>query len=96
MAPTPADDEITAEQVLCTSQIYWVTRNDTDPDGDTLTLRTTVSNPDFEVVSASEIQFTAAHTGWNSTSYTVEDGHGGTGTATLRVHVPTNVACTHD
>jgi Calx-beta domain/Bacterial Ig domain len=93
--PTPVND-VVAEQVLCTIQVYNVTTNDTDPDGDTLTLQTTTSSSDFEVVSASEIQFTARHTGLNVTSYTVEDPRGGTGTATLSVSVPSNVACSHD
>ena len=93
-APVAHDD--LASTPINTPIVISVLANDTDADGDTLT----VSNPVLSdptrgsvVVNADgTLSFTPANnvTGVTTITYTVSDGHGGTDTATVTVNVGNN------
>jgi len=84
-APTPVND--TGSQGKCTTVVYNVTANDTDPEGDALTV-TAVTGNGFTVYSATSVQFTStAGTGNKVGTYTVTDAGGATANATLTVNV---------
>ena len=66
-----------------------LTANDTDPDGDTLTI-TAVTQPlnaSVTIISASEVRILAESLGLDAFQYTVSDGNGGTDTAMVSVNV---------
>jgi outer membrane protein OmpA-like peptidoglycan-associated protein len=86
--PAAVNDSVNA---TCGSPITInVLGNDTDPDGDTLTI-TSVTNPGkgTAVISGGRIVYTpaagASCSGGDSFTYTVSDGKGGTATATVNV-----------
>ena len=84
--PTPVND--TGSQGICETQVYAVTANDADPDGDYPLTVTAVSRTGFSVYSASEVQFTSTQaTGVKVGTYTVQDSRGATAQATLSVTV---------
>ncbi|MCB5197440.1 tandem-95 repeat protein, partial [Deefgea salmonis] len=98
-APTPKDDNSTgaADDVLTTLEDQPLTinpalllANDTDPDGDTLTI-ISVQNAEHGTVAIvdGKIVFTPAadYHGPASFTYTVSDGFGGTATATVNIGV---------
>ncbi|HLY50104.1 MAG TPA: Ig-like domain-containing protein [Solirubrobacteraceae bacterium] len=71
-----------------------VLANDTDADGDTLTV-TGSSSPAHGTVfcSSTDCRYTPAsgYTGTDSFTYTISDGHGGTASATVNITVATTV-----
>ena len=84
--PTPVND--TGSQQKCTTVVYTVTANDTDPDGDYPLRVTSATGVGFSVASPSEVQFTSTQsTGAKVGTYTVQDARGATATATLTVTV---------
>jgi large repetitive protein len=94
--PTAADDIATTNED--TPVTISVLANDTDPDGDTLTV-TTASAPNGTVVinPNGTITYTPAanFNGTDTITYTISDGNGGTSTATVTVTVaPVNDAPT--
>lgn len=78
----------------CPFKTFNVTANDTDPDGDALTI-TSVTNGSHGTVSiASGSTVTYSHGTCGTTiiqtdtfTYTISDGHGGTSTATVTVNI---------
>ena len=87
-APTAADDAVTTQQGQSVN--IAVLANDSDPEGDTLTI-TAVNNPANGVVSnaGSSLQYTPAadFTGTDSFSYTISDGNGNEATAAVTVSI---------
>ncbi|WP_339617460.1 cadherin-like domain-containing protein [uncultured Gilvimarinus sp.] len=93
-APVAVDDTVlTSENTPITLTVAdIVTPNDTDEDGDTLTISgvgnaangSVVLNGDGSVTFTPDTDFTGEAT----FDYTVNDGNGGTDTATVRVNVP--------
>ncbi|WP_448173876.1 VCBS domain-containing protein [Rhizobacter fulvus] len=96
--PVAIDDQVTTP--INTPVSIPVLSNDTDPDGDPLTLTTAVlSNPAQGTITVNAdgtLDFTPATdvTGPVVISYTVTDGQGGTATATVTVTVGPNTAPT--
>lgn len=84
--PTAVND--TGSMAKCATKQFNVTANDSDPDGDALTV-ISVTNPTyFSVFSASQVQVDSPTTaGTLVGTYTVQDTHGATATATLTVTV---------
>jgi YD repeat-containing protein len=75
-------------QQRCDVQVWNVTANDTDPDGDYPLTVTAVSGLGFSVYSSSEIQFiSTSSTGNKVGTYTVQDSRGATAQATLTINV---------
>ncbi|WP_170113414.1 Ig-like domain-containing protein [Ahniella affigens] len=89
--PAAANDTNTTSRG--TASNISVLANDTDPDGDALTI-TTVGNPanGTAVISGSSIRYTpnANFVGTDTFSYTISDGRNGTATATVTVTVLDN------
>ena len=87
-APTAANDNVSTMQDQAVS--IDVLANDSDPEGDTLTI-TTISNPGNGIVSnsGSSLQYTPASnfSGLDSFSYTISDGNGHTVSANVSVTV---------
>lgn len=87
-APSAVNDSYTAQ--AGSQNTYWVLANDSDPDGDTLTI-TSVSTPSigFASISGAQIEYVAPFfaSGFDSFTYTISDGNGGTDTATVSVTV---------
>ncbi|SFE08600.1 Ca2+-binding protein, RTX toxin-related [Roseivivax sediminis] len=88
-APEAVDDSASTD--VGTPVTVSVLDNDTDADGDPLTI-TDVSDPANGAVNVNEdgtVTYTpdAGFVGDDSVTYTVDDGNGGTGTATLTVSV---------
>jgi YD repeat-containing protein len=84
--PTPAADS--GSQERCTTAVYDVAANDTDPDGDYPLTVVSVTGAGFSVASASSVQFVSGSTtGAKVGTYTVQDSRGATATATLTVNV---------
>jgi hypothetical protein len=78
-APIAVNDNYT--QAASTVSDRDVLLNDTDPDGDTLTL--TVEDSAYASIVSNQLRFTAPATaGIYAVNYTVSDGNGGTDTAT--------------
>ena len=86
--PTATDDTATATSEQAT--VMTVLANDSDPDGDPLTI-TAVSNPAHGTAThnGTTVTYTSAtgYTGADSFTYTISDGNGGTDTATVNVTV---------
>ena len=88
-SPTPQDDSFSTNAQVNVN----VLSNDTDPDGDTLSL-TNASSPSHgtaEIVG-SQIRYTptVGYSGTDSFTYTVSDGHSHTASATVNVTVLAN------
>ncbi len=88
-APVGADD--TASTILTAPVTIDVLANDSDPDGDALTITATSATPDGTVVINSDgtLTFTAndGFTGDTQFSYTADDGNGGSATSVVTVTV---------
>jgi fibronectin type 3 domain-containing protein len=87
--PVAADDTATTPQGQAVT--VNVTANDTDPDGDALTV-TSVTQPaggSAAIVSASSVRYTpnSGFHGTDAFNYTISDGRGGTASATVTVTV---------
>jgi hypothetical protein len=74
----------------CQSRDFNVVANDTDPNGDTLTVTSVTGDPAFSILSATTIRYTnAGQAGFVATAtYTISDGNGGSASAVLYVDVP--------
>ncbi len=87
--PNAADDAITVE-FESSANLVDVLANDSDPDGDTLTI-TAVSSPAHgtATITSGGISYTpaAGYSGADSFTYTISDGRGGTATASVAVTV---------
>ncbi|MEA3054420.1 MAG: hypothetical protein QOG72_3323 [Sphingomonadales bacterium] len=83
LAPTPADDSGTMR--LCSTMIFNVTGNDTDPDGDTPLTVISVTGDGFSVASSSEVAVDSSTLTSASGIYAVRDQRGATATATLTI-----------
>ncbi len=87
--PNAADDAITVE-FESSANLVNVLANDSDPDGDTLTI-TAVSTPAHgsATITSGGISYTpaAGYSGADSFTYTISDGRGGTATASVAVTV---------
>ncbi len=85
--PVPVND--TGSQQKCTTAVYNVTANDTDPEGNYPLVVTAVSGPvGFSVYSSTQIQYESPGTTGNKVAtYTVRDSLNATATATLTVNV---------
>ncbi len=87
-APTAVNDNVTAACGAVTT--FNVLANDTDPEGDALTI-TGVSNPGkgSAVISSNKIAYTpnpaSCSPGADTFTYTISDGKGGSSTATVNV-----------
>ncbi|WP_292658826.1 Ig-like domain-containing protein [Nitratifractor sp.] len=92
-APIAKDDSANTD--VNTSVTIDVLANDTDPDGDTLTIKN-VGTPSHgtATISSGKVVYTpdADYNGTDSFAYTVSDGNGGTDTATVTVTVKANQA----
>ena len=90
-APVAQDDTVSV-QVDSVDNTIAVLANDSDPDGDTLTI-TTVSAPAHgtAVNAGTSVSYTptAGYLGGDSFTYTISDGHGGSATATVHITVET-------
>lgn len=89
-----SDSATTAEDAAATVNVL---ANDTDPDGDTLTVAAvgTPAHGSTSINADGTITYTPAanYNGTDSFTYTISDGHGGTATATVSVTVtPVNDA----
>jgi hypothetical protein len=85
-APHALDD--TGSQQKCSTGIYNVIANDTDPEGNYPLVVTGVTGIGFSVSSPAEIQFMSTQgTGAKVGTYTVRDSLNATSTATLTVTV---------
>ena len=88
-APTPANDSVTV--IVNQPKIINVLANDTDPNGDSLTVTsvtaplhgTAVLNTDGTITYTPVTSYTGA----DSFTYAVSDGHGGTATASVAISV---------
>ena len=88
-SPSASDDTTTTAED--TAKVIYVLANDTDPDGDALTVDS-ASDPahgSTAVNADGTITYTpdADYNGPDSFGYTVSDGHGGTATATVHITV---------
>ncbi|MBS0297117.1 MAG: tandem-95 repeat protein [Proteobacteria bacterium] len=96
-APVANTDSVTTAYNTAATNIA-VRSNDTDADGDTLTITsaTNGSHGAVTVNSGTTVTYTptTGYSGSDSFTYTISDGHGGTATGTVNVTVsaPTNVA----
>lgn len=88
-APSAVDDAYNVEQ-NSSNNVFNVLVNDTDPDGDALTI-SAVTPPAHgsAVITAGRINYTptAGYLGSDSFTYTISDGKGGSASATVRVTV---------
>ena len=88
-APVANDDNATVNEDSSNNLID-VLANDTDSDGDTLTITTVTQGSNGSVTNNStDVSYTPAPLffGSDSFTYTISDGHGGTSTATVHVTV---------
>lgn len=90
--PPPNQPPVTVadsgSQQRCSTGIYNVTANDSDPDGDLPLTVTAVSGPGYSVHSPSEVQFVSGNsTGPKTGTYTVQDTRGATADGTITVTV---------
>ena len=91
--PAPAADDDAAVTAVDTPVVIGVIGNDSDPDGDLLTV-TSASNPVHGSVVVNPdgtLTYTpdAGYTGLDTIQYTVSDGEGGSAVATVTVYVAT-------
>jgi outer membrane protein OmpA-like peptidoglycan-associated protein len=90
--PPVAHDDVATVDRDSTSNAIAVLGNDSDPDGDTITV-TAVGSPTHgsAISSAGGVDYTpaAGYLGEDSFTYTISDGHGGNATATVHVTVVT-------
>ncbi|WP_299672063.1 Ig-like domain-containing protein [uncultured Roseobacter sp.] len=88
VAPQPVDDAATV--AVNSSALIDVLANDSDPNGDALTL-IGLSDPanGSAVIEGNQLRYTpdADFTGQDTLTYTISDGNGGTNTATLELTV---------
>ena len=85
--PTAVDDY--GEGRRCQSRDFNVVANDSDPNGDPLTVSAVSGGSDFSIVSATTIRYTnGGQVGPFSATYTISDGQGGSASATLYIDVP--------
>jgi YD repeat-containing protein len=85
--PAALDDR--GEVPRCQTRDFEVTANDSDPDGDPLTLTAVTGDPGFSILSATTIRYSNDRpVGAFSATYTISDGRGGSATAVLHVDVP--------
>ncbi len=96
-APVANDDSATA---ACSAVTIKVLDNDTDPDGDTLSIMS-VGNADLgtAVISGNTIVYTPIKScgpGTDNFSYTISDGHGHTASANVKVEVASVPGCNTD
>src|SRR5262249_55798954 len=87
-SPVARDDTATTTRGLAV--IVDVLGNDSDPDGDTLTVSTvgSAANGTTEIVTGGvKYTPTAGFTGQDQFTYTISDGRGGTASASVRVEV---------
>ena len=105
-APVAVDDTLTAAETQQWAQYLYPVHNDTDADGDALRLLSytqpahgTVSCPYYDYYydyyyysyyTYCSYTPTAGYSGPDSFTYTIEDGYGGTATATVAVTVQAN------
>lgn len=88
-SPIAVDDIVTVNEDSVTNTIE-VLSNDSDPDGDSLTvLSVTVPSHGTAVIEGNAVSYTPAanYYGTDSFNYTISDGKGGTDTATVSVTV---------
>ncbi len=88
MPPAAADDS--ASTPVDTAVVVDVLGNDTDPNGDTLTVQSVTQGSNGSVVNnGTDVTFTpnASWSGSDTFTYTASDGNGGTDTATVTVTV---------
>jgi YD repeat-containing protein len=92
-APTAVGD--TTSLRVCETVSVNVLQNDSDQDGDTLSVTSATPTSKGSVsVNSPFLVFTAdGSTGSTSTTYTVSDGHGGTATAVLAISVLSGTGC---
>jgi len=77
-------------QTICSTKDYSVLANDSDPDGDPLTITgISGSGAGFSIVGSQVEVSSRVTTGSASATYTISDGKGGTATGTLTVTVTT-------
>ncbi len=92
--PPTANSDNAGTMGKCTAKVVNVTANDTDPDGDPLTVISATASGDMSatVVSASSVEIDSGATaGAKSISYTISDGRGGTSSSTISVTVSAGV-----
>lgn len=91
LPPTAADDSATTTEGQ--PVVVNVLGNDSDPNGDTLTINSFTQPGDgtVEQAGAGALRYTpdGGFTGGDSFNYTISDGHGGTDSATVNVTVNT-------
>ena len=88
--PPVANADSAGTMGKCTIKTVNVTVNDTDPDGDPLTVTSATATGDMvaSVVSASSVEIDSSLTaGAKIISYTISDGRGGTASSTISVTV---------
>ncbi|HYD37527.1 MAG TPA: Ig-like domain-containing protein, partial [Allosphingosinicella sp.] len=85
--PIAVDDY--GEGQRCQSRDFNVVANDSDPNGDSLTVTAVSGDAGFSILSATTIRYTnGGQVGPFSATYTISDGRGGTASATLYIDVP--------
>ncbi|MEL7312626.1 MAG: Ig-like domain-containing protein [Pseudomonadota bacterium] len=87
--PNANSDSVTAPFLFATVYLN-VTANDSDPDGDPLTITaiTQPTNGSASIHSSSTIRIYAILSGTSFFNYTISDGNGGTDSATVAFTVP--------
>jgi hypothetical protein len=89
-SPPVANPDNAGSMGKCTAKTVNVTANDTDPNGDALTVISASATGDMaaSVISASSVQIDSGTTaGAKTISYTISDGHGGSASSTISVTV---------
>jgi hypothetical protein len=91
--PPITQNDIASVQT-CGDVIVDVVANDSDPDGDPLSL-TAVTPQAFSIYSPTEIEYLSGpNPGTKTATYTVQDSHGATATGTLTITVTSGGNCT--
>jgi Bacterial Ig domain len=88
--PPVANADNAGSMGKCTIKTVNVTANDTDPDGDALSVTSATASGDMvaTVVSATSVQIDSSTTaGAKTISYSISDGKGGTASSTINVMV---------
>lgn len=92
--PPVANPDNAGSMGQCLTKVVNVTANDTDPDGDPLTVTSATASGDMSatVVSASSVEIDSGSTaGAKTISYSISDGRGGTASSTISVTVSAGV-----